>query len=373
LALFEVSLFFATLSDSFSAVFVAYEEMEYPAGISTAIATAKVALGALVLLPPFSAGFVGLAAVSLVMNMVQSLWLWTSLRRRIPLRLGGLDRALQRTMAIQAFPLMLNHLLASIFWRIDLWLLKPLAGTAAVGIYSAGVKYLDGFNVIPSYFTIAIFPVMSRYAKDSQESLMRAYRLAIRLLAMVALPIAISVTILATPLIRILGGSAFLPDSAVALTILIWSIPIGFINSVTQYALIAVGQQRFLTKAFVIGVTFNITANLILIPRFGYRGAAVVTILSEFSLFFPFYYAVRKHIAPLPWVDLLWRQAVAASGMGLTAVAFAQSPWVATGAGLIVYAGLLVLLGAFRDPDIQRVLQVVPFLRRTRGPAGPGG
>lgn len=364
LALFMISLFFATLSDSFSAVFIAYEEMEYPAGISTAIVVAKVALGGLVLLPPFSAGFVGLAAVSLAMNIVQSVWLWTSMRKRIPLRLGGLDRALQRTMAIQAFPLMLNHLLASIFWRIDFWLLKPLAGTASVGIYSAGVKYLDGFNVIPSYFTIALFPLMSRYAKDSRESLVRAYELAIRLLVMVALPIAISVTVLSTPLIRVLGGSAFLPDSAIALTILIWSIPIGFVNSVTQYALIAIGQQRFLTKAFVIGVVFNISANLVMIPRFGYKGAALVTILSEFSLFFPFYYAVRKHLTPLPWVDLLWRQAVAAVGMGVTAYLLHRSPWVATGVSLVVYAGLLILLGTFRNPDIQRVLQVVPFLKR---------
>ena len=83
-----VSLFFATLSDSISSVFIAYEKMEYPAGISTAIVAAKVALGGLVLLPPFSAGFVGLAAVSLVMNIVQSLWLWTGCAR-IPFRLGG--------------------------------------------------------------------------------------------------------------------------------------------------------------------------------------------------------------------------------------------------------------------------------------------
>ena len=193
---------------------------------------------------------------------------------------------------------------------------------------------------------------------------MRAYELAIRLLVMVALPIAISVTVLSTPLIRVLGGSAFLPDSAIALTILIWSIPIGFVNSVTQYALIAIGQQRFLTKAFVIGVVFNISANLVMIPRFGYKGAALVTILSEFSLFFPFYYAVRKHLTPLPWVDLLWRQAVAAVGMGVTAYLLHQSPWVATGVSLVVYAGLLILLRTFRNPDIQRVLQVVPFLKR---------
>ncbi len=89
LALFAVvSLFFASVADSISAVFIAYEKMEYPAGIATAIVTAKVALGALVLLPPFSAGFVGLAAVSLVMNIVQSVWLWIVLRRADPLTPG---------------------------------------------------------------------------------------------------------------------------------------------------------------------------------------------------------------------------------------------------------------------------------------------
>ena len=364
LALFAAALLFASVADSFSSVFMAYEKMEYPAGIATAIATAKVALGALVLLPPISAGFVGLAAVSLAMNIVQSIWLWIVLRRQIPFHLGAIDRALQKAMLIASYPLMLNHLLASIFWRIDLWLLKPMVGAASVGIYSAGVKYLDGFNVIPSYFTLAIFPLMSRYAKDSHESLVRAYQLAIRLLVMVALPIAILVTVLATPLIRILGGAAFLPDSALALTLLIWSIPMGFVNSVTQYVLIAVGQQRFLTRAFVIGVSFNVVANLIMIPRFGFAGAAVATILSEWALFFPFYYAVRRHVAPLPWIDLVWRQGTAAAGMALAALALRGQPWLAAGASSLVYLALLLLLGAFRHPDIQRVLQVVPFFRR---------
>ncbi len=364
LMLFAGALLFASIADSLSSVFMAFEKMEYPAGIASAIATAKVALGALVLLPPFSAGFVGLAAVSLIMNIAQTVWLWSALRRHIPFQLGGLDRGLQRAMMYASYPLMINHLLASIFWRIDMWLLKPLAGTAAVGIYSAGVKYLDGFNVIPSYLTMAIFPLMSRYAKESHESLIRAYQLAIRLLVMTALPIAILVTVLAESLIRILGGSAFLPDSAIALTLLIWSIPVGFVNSVTQYVLIAVNQQRFLTRAFILGVSFNIIANLFMIPRFGYAGAAVVTILSEWSLLFPFYYAVRRHVASLPWGDLLWRQVAAAAGMGLTAFLLRQQPWLAAGVSTVVYTALLIALGTFRQPDIQRVLQVLPGARR---------
>ena len=74
------------------------------------------------------------------------------------------DWSLQRWMLRVSGPLMINHLLATIFWRIDVWILRPLAGAAAVGLYSIGLKYLDGLNIIPSMFTMAIFPLMSRFA-----------------------------------------------------------------------------------------------------------------------------------------------------------------------------------------------------------------
>ena len=83
IALFAAALLFANVSDAISAVFNAFEKMEFPAGISTAIAVAKVALGALVLLPPLEWGFVGLALVSLVMNVVQMIWLYIVLRQKI--------------------------------------------------------------------------------------------------------------------------------------------------------------------------------------------------------------------------------------------------------------------------------------------------
>ena len=134
---------------------------------------------------------------------------------------------------------------------------------------------------------------------------------------------------------------------------LILSIPFGFVNSLTQYALIAVGQQRFLTRAFVIGVVFNVVTNVLLIPRYGFQAAAVTTIFSEIALLIPFYYGVRKYIAPLPWVDLYWRPLVA--GVVMAAVTYASwpvNPALAVLAGLLAYPVALVLLGTFRHPDL---------------------
>jgi O-antigen/teichoic acid export membrane protein len=79
----------------------------------------------------------------------------------------------------------------------------------------------------------------------------------------------------------VLGGPEYLPDGAIALQLMIWSIPIGWINSVTNYTLIALDQQRVLTWTFVGGVGFNVIANLLLLPQYGYRAAALLHILSE--------------------------------------------------------------------------------------------
>ncbi|MCS7222267.1 MAG: oligosaccharide flippase family protein [Anaerolineae bacterium] len=361
IALFAVALLFAGLADAISAVFNAYEQMEYPAGIASAIAVGKVTLGALVLLPPLSWGFVGLAGVSVIMNLAQTLWLYRLLCRKLFTPQAALDRPLQRKMLHESVPLMINHLLATIFFRVDVWILKPFSGAEAVGLYGAAYKYIDGLNVIPAYFTMAIFPLMSRLARNSREAMARAYVLALRLLLMISLPIAVLTTFIARPLILILGGEEFLPGSALALQILIWSIPMGFINSVTQYVLIAVDQQRFLTRAFVIGVVFNMVANLIFVPRYSYLAAAVITILSEFALLVPFYYAVRRHVTRVPWAEVVWRPAVAAMAMGLSL--WLGSRWTLLGAAMLsvaIYSGVLVILGTFRQPDMATVLRQLP-------------
>ena len=70
IALFALGLVFSSLADGFSAVFNAYEKMEYPAAISTVTTMTRVSLGALVLLLGW--GFVGLAGVSIAANIVSA-------------------------------------------------------------------------------------------------------------------------------------------------------------------------------------------------------------------------------------------------------------------------------------------------------------
>ncbi len=364
--IFALGTFFSNLSDGLTALFYAHEKAEYPAGVTAITTLTRVSLGAMVLLLGW--GIIGLAFASLMANLVAFVLLYRILIDKIIRPQFTVDNGLQKEMLHQGFPLMINHLLSTIFFRIDVFILKPVQGSTAVGYYSAAYKYVDGINVIPQYFTLAVFPLMSRLATNSRESLVRAYILSLRLLLMLALPIAMGTPFVAEELIWFLAGPAFLPDSALVLQLLIWFLPFSFINQVTQYVLIAINQQRQLTKAFVIGVVFNTVTNLIFIPLYGYKAAAVTTIASEWALLIPFYLLVRKHLCTVPWFDVVWRPTLAAAVMGLTLWFSGDINFLITlTVGSVVYLITLVMVGGLQQHDMSVVWRALPLQRFKQG------
>jgi O-antigen/teichoic acid export membrane protein len=186
-----------------------------------------------------------------------------------------------------------------LFFKIDAALLPWLAGPAVAGTYAAAYKVCEGAGIASSSFTLAVFPRLAR-----STDLSAAYRLALRILLQLAFPLAAGVALLAAPVVSLVGGTGYLPDSAIALAILIWYLPLSYANGLTQYVLIAAGRQRFLTQAFSLAFVFNVAANIVLIPMYGYVGAAAVTVLSELALMIPFQ-VVAARVAPgvRPWTE----------------------------------------------------------------------
>jgi len=361
--LLTFSLIPSSISAALSSLFRAHEKMEYPAALTMVSTILKVTLGLLALLLGF--GFVGLAGVSVIVNLATMLILLYLVIKIFFRPQLEFNPPFSKEMLGLSYPLMINHLLATLFFRIDVTLLQPMKGNTVVGWYTAAYKFIEGVNIIPSAFTIAIFPIISRFAQDARESLIKTYTLAIKALLIVSLPLALLATFYARGLILIFGGSEYLPHSAIALSLLIWYAPVGFINSVTQYLLIAIDQQRFLTRAFLIGLAFNIVANLIFIPSYGYQAAAVITILSEIALFLPFYYGVRKHLTSIPWLSLAWRPTLSTLFMGVFLWWFKGLNFLLlVPSSLLLYLATLVALGTFTQEEIAIIRELIPLGRR---------
>ena len=369
IGLLYIGLIPGSLSIGLTALYYAFERAEMPAMVSTVATINKAVLGVIVLLAGGS--IIGLAAVSIITNVLTlGILFWGG---RWMLRKGAhaarVKWSLMRRMAGQSWPLMLNHFLSTIFFQIDVVLIEAFHGAYMVGQYQIAYKWVSALNVIPAFFTQAMLPLLSRQAHNDRAALRRNYILALKLLVSIALPTAVIFTLLAYPLTAILGGAQYLPDGAIATQIMIWSIPIGWMNSFTQYMLVALDLQRRITWAFVLGVGFNLIANFLLIPQYGYQAAAFTTILSEAVLFVPFIWILRGSIGDLPWLQMLWRP-LAATGLMIGAAALGGfvHPLFAAVFASIVYAAAWWFLRALNAEEWALLGPLLPGRLRARLP-----
>ncbi|MCY3917695.1 MAG: oligosaccharide flippase family protein [Chloroflexi bacterium] len=358
IGLLYIGLFPASLSKGMTSLFYANEQAERPAAIATITTMNKAVFGVIVLLLGY--GIVGLAVISIfnnVLTLLALLWAGRKFIGRIGPRLP--DRRLIGAMVSESLPLMLNHFLATVFFQVDILILQALKGAETVAQYSTGYKWLLAINIVPSFFTQALFPVMSRQAQDDRVALSRTYRFGIKLLFAATLPLAVAFTVLAEPLTLILGGARYIPDGAIALRLMIWSIPIGWMNSLTQYTLVSLGQQRLVTRAFTAAVVFNIAANFFFIPAYGFRAAALATIASELVLFAPFILLARGKLDDVRVLSLLWRPLAALAVMLLVLFALGGSlPALVIGGA--AYVALLLLLRPLDAAEGGALLRLLP-------------
>ncbi|MFN3333336.1 MAG: polysaccharide biosynthesis C-terminal domain-containing protein, partial [Caldilinea sp.] len=107
----------------------------------------------------------------------------------------------------------------------------------------------------------------------------------------------------------------------------------------------------------------------LLIPSLGYVGAALATILSEFSLLIPFYLIVRRTVGAVPWVAIYAPPLLSAAVMGVVTyglIQFGVNEWAAVPIGLTAYLAALPLTGAFRGEDMAAILRSLPIGRLRR-------
>lgn len=356
--LFMVSLVPSAVAGAISSLFAAHQRMEYQAVMTVATTVVRALLGLVALLA--GTGVMGLASVSVAASTFTAVAFWVLIRRSGFAPRLALDVPFGRAMVRSATPLMLNNLLNSIFFRIDILVLQPIRGAEAVAYYSTAYKFIDALLTVSSFFTLAFFPVMSQYARDNRPMLLRTYAQALKGLLLLGLPIAVGTTYIAEPLIATFFGPEFSP-AARALQLLVWFLPFSYINGLTQYVLIAVDQQHYLTKAFMVAAVFNLGGNLLLVPVLGMEGAALMTIASEWVLMAPFLAGVWRHVGPLPVVAITVRPALAAGGMAAVLWLLSPLPLPATvAAGSLAYVALVAVLGTLDAQDravLRRILR----------------
>ncbi|EKF86488.1 flippase [Methanobacterium formicicum] len=347
------ALIFGVISGTFSAAFQAYQKMEYQS-IATVLYSILMFAGIYIAIY-YNSNILAFAMVFLIINFLILLFniaicLWKFVVPRFEL-----DLKLWKSLIIESYPLAVSSIFAVIAFKIDTIMLSFLAGDVSTGLYSAAYKLLEALMFIPSVYATAILPVFSKFHIDSRESLQFSYYKSFKYLSMLGIPIAVGTTLLANEIILLLFQSGYIQAIPI-LQILIWAIPIIFVSYVIGASIISINRQHETMRISFICMLLNVILNLIFIPKYGYIGAAVVTVITELSLFLFYYHLISKYLCKIKLRKVLLKPIIASFIMALSIILIKTimvkvNLWVIIIIATITYFAVLILLKSFTKSD----------------------
>jgi len=275
IALFTI---FTTFTQIFYSVFQAYGIMEYQS-IGTILNACLLLFGALYLIYSgyniIGFGFLYLITSLIILVYTLIIYLW-----KLNLPKIEVDLSFWKFKLKEALPFAITGISTSMYYWMDTILLSLIVGEAAVGWYNAAYRLIIVLLAIPITLNTVIFPLMSRYHISSRELLKISFEKLLKLMMFIGIPLGIGTTLIADKIILLVYGVQFI-NAIIVLQILIWSLVLTFIRSPFERLLESTNRQMVVTKIFIIGVIFNIIANLIVIPRYSYVGAGIITVLTD--------------------------------------------------------------------------------------------
>jgi O-antigen/teichoic acid export membrane protein len=354
----------------FYSIFQAYEKMEFQS-IGQIINSIIMFSGILLIISyqlsivEFGLIYLIASIISLIYGVIICVWkfvlprieidldLWKSALRNIEL-----DTNLWKFLITEAIPLAISGVFLLIAFRIDTILLLYYNGAAAVGFYNAAFGLMTALMFVPFVYVSAIFPLLSRLNVSSKELLKFSYEKSFKYLLILGLPIAVGTTLLASPIILLIYKSAF-SQSIAALQILIWAIPIIFINYILGTAINSINKQRETVKTAFLAMILNIVLNVWLLPRYGLIAACYITVLTELTCFMLWYHIMNIHGYKFNILKILYKPIIASLVMALAILVLHSNLFVVIIIATIVYFATLYLLKTFSEDDISLIKKIV--------------
>lgn len=196
------------------------------------------------------------------------------------------------------FKLFFVNLAMVLYISSDITILGHYRDSKTVGVYSLASKiYSTIKNVINAVIMVAI-PRLSFYlGHHEQEEYKQLIKKVLDYLLTCLLPVVCGLLILAKPIMLIVGGHEYgggaMPLSILSMALLFASLACLFSSGV----LLLYKRDNVYLMATLISCLVNVGCNFIMIPLWGYNGAAITTLMAEAIMFImSAYYSFKDHL-----------------------------------------------------------------------------
>ena len=203
------------------------------------------------------------------------------------------NKAFKKYFAI-GLPVLLSGVVGMVNGNIDKIILgSSNARFEELGIYQAAYNFISFIITFIGILFLALFPYLVKAYEQGKEEIKKTIKLVMKVVLMITIPISFGGFVLADKIILLFYSEEFVP-SIKPLKILMIYIFIISVREVYAYSLNAFGLERKYLKVVAISASMNFMLNLILIPKYGYIAAALVTTLTEVINLMLMRYHIRK-------------------------------------------------------------------------------
>lgn len=227
-------------------------------------------------------GLIGIIGAILFGSIITVLPRVIIARRYIQLKLA-FDKSICLWLLKLALPLGLVFILNNIYFKIDSQMLYLLSTTRDAGLYGIAYRLLETTLFVSAFVVAAITPTLSRTIESDNKAAQNLVSRSFEILLAAGLLLFVSLSIFSKEVILLISDSSYL-EATKAVSILAAVVALMYVNGLFGRILISADRRKILVVFSIILVLFNIGLNLILIPRFGFIGAAWATLISEFGI-----------------------------------------------------------------------------------------
>jgi len=202
-----------------------------------------------------------------------------------------------------------------VYLRIDSVMISFFRGDEEVGQYGAAYNLVSAMLFLPAGLVGALFPRLAGLYKSPDDNLDAPFQRASRWLLAMSLPMAVGIWLLSTQLLTALLGDSYLP-AATAFAILGWTLPVWFMTFLQGNLLTLIERQKAVALVGLVNMILNVGLNLYIIPRYGFAGAAVTTLVTETVGLTQMFWLLKRNISLMRTLANALKVAAVAGMMG---------------------------------------------------------
>jgi O-antigen/teichoic acid export membrane protein len=254
-----------------------------------------------------------------------------------------------------SLPFAASNIFYVIYGHVDTIMLAGMRSAAEVGTYSAAYRLVGLTALLPNAFSAALLPLAFALGAERRAELRQLFRINLRWLAVVAIPVALFLCLYAPALAALLlgdEGRAAVP----ILRILSLQILLRFLSYAPADALYATGRETTRVRLQAAAALLNLLLNLIAIPRWGAAGAAAATLLTEAFILLLFARRAAAATGPLGMIRSVAGPAAAATLPTLLLLRFSLAGF-GPPLALLLYIGLLPLLRVISVAEVRALFR----------------